>query len=91
MKAGTDGLKIINKLISKSKKLLKNNGKLIFEIGDNQESFVNEKQVLHKQGLRPSINFKSNNINKIDIMNNYRNNNRKNHFKPNGDEILEEG
>ena len=46
LKAGTDGLKIINKLISKSKKLLKNNGKLIFEIGDNQESFV--KKILMK-------------------------------------------
>ena len=46
LKAGTDGLKIINKLISKSKKLLKNNGKFIFEIGDNQESFV--KKILMK-------------------------------------------
>tara|TARA_B100000242_G_C43020728_1_gene474991 strand:+ start:97 stop:942 length:846 start_codon:yes stop_codon:yes gene_type:complete len=40
LKAGVDGLKIIEKLILKSKKLLKNNGKLIFEIGENQEGKV---------------------------------------------------
>ncbi len=40
LKAGVDGLKIIKKLILKSKKLLKNNGKLIFEIGENQEEKV---------------------------------------------------
>ena len=40
LKAGVDGLKIIEKLIIKSKKLLKNNGKLIFEIGENQEGKV---------------------------------------------------
>ena len=37
LKAGIDGLKIIRKLILKSKKLLKKNGKLIFEIGVNQK------------------------------------------------------
>ena len=37
LKAGIDGLKIIRKLILKSKKLLKKNGKLIFEIGENQK------------------------------------------------------
>ncbi len=36
LNAGNDGLKIINKLITKSKKLLKENGKLIFEIGNKQ-------------------------------------------------------
>ena len=34
--AGVDGLREIKKLITKSKKLLKLNGKLIFEIGNNQ-------------------------------------------------------
>ena len=38
LKAGIDGLKIIRKLILKSKKLLKKNGKLIFEIGENQKN-----------------------------------------------------
>ena len=38
--AGVDGLKIIKNLIIKSKKLLKNNGKLIFEIGEKQENKV---------------------------------------------------
>ena len=37
LNAGIDGLKIIRKLILKSKKLLKKNGKLIFEIGENQK------------------------------------------------------
>ena len=36
LKAGVDGLSEIKKIILKSKKLLKNNGKLIFEIGYNQ-------------------------------------------------------
>ncbi len=40
LRAGNDGLKVIKKLILKSKKLLKRNGKLIFEIGDNQETKV---------------------------------------------------
>ena len=40
LKAGLDGLEIINKLIFKSRKLLKVNGKLIFEIGENQENKV---------------------------------------------------
>ncbi len=38
--AGVDGLKIIKNLIIKSKKLLKKNGKLIFEIGEKQENKV---------------------------------------------------
>tara|TARA_B100000886_G_scaffold339510_1_gene305177 strand:+ start:315 stop:1166 length:852 start_codon:yes stop_codon:yes gene_type:complete len=37
LNAGIDGLKVIRKLILKSKKLLKKNGKLIFEIGENQK------------------------------------------------------
>ena len=37
LKAGIDGLEIIRKLILKSKKLLKINGKLIFEIGESQK------------------------------------------------------
>ena len=35
--AGIDGLEVINKLIVQSKKILKKNGKLIFEIGINQK------------------------------------------------------
>ena len=46
LKAGTDGLKIIKKLIFKSKELLKKNGKLIFEIGEHQE--VKIKKLLMK-------------------------------------------
>ena len=42
MKAGTDGLKIINKLISKSKKLLKINGKLILEVGHKQKNLCSK-------------------------------------------------
>ena len=37
LKAGTDGLSEIKKIILKSKELLKENGKLIFEIGQNQK------------------------------------------------------
>ncbi len=40
LEAGVDGLKTIKKLIFKSKKLLKKSGKLIFEIGENQETEV---------------------------------------------------
>ena len=40
LKAGIDGLKIIKKLIFKSKELLKRNGKLVFEIGENQETKI---------------------------------------------------
>ena len=42
LKAGNDGLKVIKKLILKSKKLLKRTGILIFEIGENQETKVRE-------------------------------------------------
>ncbi len=38
--AGVDGLREIKKLITKSKKLLKLNGKLIFEIGNNQLFYI---------------------------------------------------
>ena len=38
--AGLDGLDVINKLILKSKILLKNKGKLIFEFGKNQTTDV---------------------------------------------------
>mgnify|MGYP001366884288 FL=1 len=34
---GLDGLSILNKVIIRSKKLLKNNGKLFLEIGFNQK------------------------------------------------------
>ena len=37
--AGTDGFRKIKKLITKSKNLLKTNGKLIFEIGKGQDEF----------------------------------------------------
>ena len=40
LKAGLDGLKVIENIIKKSKKLLKKNGKLIFEFGENQESKI---------------------------------------------------
>tara|TARA_B100000989_G_scaffold279671_1_gene242485 strand:+ start:2764 stop:3609 length:846 start_codon:yes stop_codon:yes gene_type:complete len=40
LKAGIDGLSEIKRIIFKSKKLLKKNGKLIFEIGMNQEKIV---------------------------------------------------
>ena len=40
LKAGLDGLRVIENIIKQSKKLLKKNGKLIFEFGENQESKV---------------------------------------------------
>ena len=40
LNGGLDGLRIIKKLITQSKKLLKNNGKLIFEMGNNQVTDV---------------------------------------------------
>ena len=40
LKAGIDGLSEIKRIIFKSKELLKKNGKLIFEIGMNQEKIV---------------------------------------------------
>ena len=40
LEAGIDGLSEIKKLILKSKKLLKINGKLIFEIGIKQLKFI---------------------------------------------------
>ncbi len=48
LKAGLDGLTEIKKLILRSKKLLKLNGKLIFEIGLNQEKVI--KDFLIKNG-----------------------------------------
>ena len=36
LNGGIDGLRVIEKIIKKSKTLLKKNGKLIFEIGKNQ-------------------------------------------------------
>ncbi len=49
LKGGIDGLTIIKKIISKSKTLLKKNGKLIFEIGNNQKSDVIK--LLHKNSF----------------------------------------
>ena len=46
--AGIDGLREITKLIIKSKKLLKKNGKLIFEIGQGQNLIA--KKILNKNG-----------------------------------------
>ena len=40
LKAGLDGLRVIENIIKQSKKLLKKNGKLIFEFGENQENKV---------------------------------------------------
>ena len=48
LEAGVDGFREIKKLIIKSKKLLKKNGKLIFEIGDHQSMLV--KKILHING-----------------------------------------
>ena len=45
--AGIDGLKIIKNLIIKSKKLLKRNGKLIFEFGENQEIKIKKLLMKH--------------------------------------------
>ena len=47
--AGVDGLKIIENLIIKSQKLLKKNGKLIFEFGEEQENKV--KNILMKNNF----------------------------------------
>lgn len=49
LEAGIDGLKNIDKLILKSRKLLKKNGKLIFEIGHKQRQQV--KKLLNKNGF----------------------------------------
>lgn len=46
--AGIDGLREITKLIIKSKKLLKKNGKLIFEIGQGQSLIT--KKILNQNG-----------------------------------------
>ena len=48
LKAGSDGLSEIRKLVFKSKKLLKKNGKLIFEIGNKQENYI--VNLLNKNG-----------------------------------------
>ena len=48
LEAGIDGLREITKLIIKSKKLLKKNGKLIFEIGQGQNLIT--KKILNKNG-----------------------------------------
>ena len=49
LEAGIDGLREIKKIIIKSNKLLKKNGKLIFEIGKNQE--MTSKNLLVKNGF----------------------------------------
>ena len=49
LEAGIDGFREIKKLIIKSKKLLKKNGKLIFEIGKNQ--CMKTKKILRENGL----------------------------------------
>ena len=49
LEAGIDGFKEIKKIILKSKKLLKKNGKLIFEIGDKQKE--NSLYLLKKNGF----------------------------------------
>jgi len=48
LEAGVDGLREIKKIIKKSKKLLKINGKLIFEIGESQQ--INAKKMLIDNG-----------------------------------------
>ena len=49
MEAGVDGFREIKKLIIKSNKLLKKNGKLIFEIGAEQT--INTEKMLNKYGF----------------------------------------
>ena len=49
LEAGADGLREIKKLILKSRQLLKKNGKLIFEIGENQD--INIKKILNDNGF----------------------------------------
>ena len=49
LEAGIDGFRDINKLISKSSKLLKKNGHLIFEIGEKQKERT--KYLLKKNGF----------------------------------------
>ncbi len=48
LEAGTDGFREIKKLIIKSKKLLKKNAKLIFEIGKGQSLY--SKKILYENG-----------------------------------------
>ena len=48
LEAGIDGLRVIKKIIIKSKNLLKKNGKLIFEIGEHQSIIV--KKMLKENG-----------------------------------------
>ncbi len=48
LEAGIDGFREIKKLIIRSKKLLKKNGKLIFEIGKNQS--MKTKKILRENG-----------------------------------------
>ena len=48
LEAGIDGLREIKKIIVKSNKLLKRNGRLIFEIGENQSMIV--KNILNDNG-----------------------------------------
>ena len=49
LEAGVDGFREIKKLIIKSNKLLKKNGKLIFEIGADQK--INTEKMLYKYGF----------------------------------------
>ena len=49
LEAGIDGLREIKKLISKSNRLLKINGKLIFEIGMHQCKII--KKILKQNGF----------------------------------------
>ena len=48
LEAGIDGLREIRKIVIKSKKLLKRNGKLIFEIGERQ--VINAQKILTTNG-----------------------------------------
>ena len=61
LEAGIDGFREIKKLIIKSKKLLKKNGKLIFEIGKNQ--CMKTKIILRENGYY--INHVINDISSI--------------------------
>ncbi len=49
LEAGIDGFNNIKKLIKKSKKLLKMNGKLVFEVGEKQGNYT--KYLLNKNGF----------------------------------------
>ena len=63
LEAGIDGFREIKKIILRSKKLLKLNGKLIFEIGDRQ--IVNAQKILTTNGYYINNVIKDINIERL--------------------------